>query len=460
MIAGARRTGAAGGRLTSCARMAARTKTTAGKNRKPLPQAADLGARARLANNWRDSFNPLRTLTIARVVTLHEAYDRGDMADVQWTFRAVERMFGVLSALIARRTSALLEMDWDVRLVAKTRTGFDEALAREQAAVLREHYERIGNLYELIEHLALAEFRGYAIAGRPDFSQPGPVRVEIVDPWNVVRDGTAGGWKYNPGAQSVGYKSLPEEMVLPPESIIQMVTPRPINFFALPLKARTALAEKDWTAFLEIYGVPQGVVIMPQEVPEAQETTFADAAEKIAGGQPGALPYGSDYRPNDSPRGVNPFRDFLNYFAEQVVLVGTGGRLTMLTEAGSGTLAGGAHSDTFRQIARGHARRISEAMQRQVDADILAAAFPGRPAQAYWQLDFLTDPASVIDDALKLSQAGYQIAPEELSEKTGYTLRLASAAGVPTATSGPGLLAELGAIRNRLGAIKAGVRAA
>lgn len=417
------------------------------KTARPRPLAAQLGAHVKHANHWRDHYNPLRTLTIARVVQYHEAYDRGEMADVQWTFRAVERVYGVLSALIARRTSALLEMDWDIRTMAKTRTGFDPVLAQEQALALRAAYERIGNLYELIEHLAMAEFRGFAIAGRPDFSTPGPVKVEIVDGWNVVRDGTAGDWKYNPEAKSVGFLGLPEEALLPPEAIICAECRRPISFFALPLKARAALAEKDWTAFLEIYGIPQGVVIMPQEVPQGEEETFAEAAEKIAGGQPGALPYGSDYKPNDSPRGVNPFREFLNYFAEQVVLVGTGGRLTMLTESGSGTLAGGAHADTFRQIARGHARRIGELLQRTIDADVLAAAFPGRPALAYWQLDFLTDPATVIDDAVKLAQAGYQITLEELSEKTGYTLTAAPPGAV-------GAQAELMSIRNRLGVLR------
>lgn len=410
----------------------------------PRALAAELAGRVAAANKWRDTFNPLRSLTIPRIVQHLEAYDRGEMADVQWTFRAIERAFGVLSALMARRLGAISDMDWDIRHAPERRAGFDEALAEEQAACLREAYDRIANLTELVEHLALAEFRGFAIAGRPDWQAPGPVTVQIVDAWNVVRDGTQGAWKYNPDAISTTFKGLPEANLLPAEAIICLETARPINHFALPLHARTGMAEKDWTAFLEIYGIPQGVVLMPPEVPQGQEATFAAMCEKISGGQPGALPHGSDYKANDSPRGVNPFREFLDYFAQHLVLVGTGGRLTMLTEAGSGTLAGGAHADTFNQIARAHARRIAAALQRTVDADLLAAAFPGRPALAYWALDCQADPARVIDDALKLSQAGYQMDPEELEEKTGYKIEVKPPAPMPGIGENGGLRMEDG----------------
>lgn len=399
----------------------------------PAPRAiaADMAASVKHVNKWRDTYNPLRTLTIARIVQLLEAFDRGEMADVQWTYRAIERQFGPLNAIISRRLGAVSDMDWDIRRTPERRSGFDETLAEEQSAMLREAYDRLSNLGELIEHLAMAEFRGFALAGRPDFAAPGPVEIQIVDPWNAVRDGSHGAWKYNPDAMSTSFAALPEANLLPPESIISVTCPRPVNHFALPLQARCGLAEKDWTAFLEIYGIPRGVVLMPRDLPQGQESTFAEMCEKIATGQPGALPFGSDYKSTEPARGVNPFRDFLNFFTEQLVLVGTGGRLTMLTESGSGTLAGGAHADTFNQIARAQARRIAEALQRTMDAGLLAAAFPGKPALAYFALDCQADPARVIEDALKLSQAGYQMDAEELEEKTGYKLEIKPPAASP-----------------------------
>ena len=425
---------------------------------KPRPIAAELGRRVTAVNRWRDTLNPLRSLTIPRVVSLHEAFDRGEMADIQWTFRAIERSDADLIALIERRNASLLEMDFDIRLVSKKRGDFDPALAEDQAACLREAYDRIANLYGLIEHLAGGVFRGYAVAARPDWSAPGPVTVTCVDPWNIVRDGSQGAWKYNPEAWQTTFAGLPEANLLAPEEIIVLTHARPIDHWALPKFCRTGMGEKDWTAFVEIYGIPSGIVIMPSEVPQGQEAEFSAAAEKAASGTPAALPFGSDYKPNDQPRGTNPFKDFLDYFTQKLVLVGTGGRLTMLTEAGSGTLAGGAHADTFRQIARAHARKINEALQRQVDADLLAAAFPGRPALAYFALDFQAevDTGEIIDHALKLTQAGYRMDPAELSEKTGYAVTAAPQGGagvLPASPFGLDSLApvdELASIRNRL----------
>ena len=66
---------------------------------------------------WRDQLNPLRGLTIKRAVTLLEQAQRGIMADYQWTCRLMERRFPDLSALISRRISALMEMDWEIKTV-------------------------------------------------------------------------------------------------------------------------------------------------------------------------------------------------------------------------------------------------------------------------------------------------------------------------------------------------------
>jgi hypothetical protein len=154
-------------------------------------------------------------------------------------------------------------------------------------------------------------------------------------------------------------------------------------------------------------------------------------------GASGVLPSGSDYQPNASPPGAGPFRAYLDYFTEKLVLAATGGRLTMLTQSGSGTLAGGAHADTFRQLARGHGRRISECLQKQFDKPIIEAVFPGKPVLAYFTLDFQAAPetSEIVDHAQKLSQAGYRMDVDDLSERTGYDLTEKPAplgtAGVP-----------------------------
>ena len=58
----------------------------------------------------------------------------------------------------------------------------------------------------------------------------------------------------------------------------------------------------------------------------------------------------------------------------------------MLTESGSGTLAGSAHQEAFRQVAKADAVMVAEALQRDFDAPMLAAAFPGWPVEAGCEL--------------------------------------------------------------------------
>ena len=384
-------------------------------------------ALARNALRWRDSYNPLRSLTIARTVALREAFDRGEMAEVQWAFRSLERSDADLLALVERRTAAILDLDWNVRTATPGKPGYDTALAAEQAAALREAYDRIDNLYEALEHLALAVFRGYSHLQKQSSVlqlHSWIDHLEPVDQWNVVRDGSGPRWKYNPEAQSTGFSGLPDSMLMDPDEFIILEHPRPIDFHALPKCARTTLGEKDWTAFMDVFGIPSGIIIMPPEVPPGKEQAYAEHAQRLSQGASGVLPNGSDYRPNASPTMTGPFRGYLDYFTEKLVLAGTGGLLTMLTQSGSGTLAGGAHADTFRLLARGHGRRLSEGLQKQFDSVVLKAAFPGKPALAYFTLDFQAAPETdeIVDHALKLSQAGYLMDVEDLSERTGYNL--------------------------------------
>ena len=67
---------------------------------------------------------------------------------------------------------------------------------------------------------------------------------------------------------------------------------------------------------------------------------------------------------------------------------------------------------------------VSEVLQEHVDAPLLAELFPGEPVLAYFEFaPAQSDQSSrVVDDALKLAQAGVKIDPEELAEKTGYKL--------------------------------------
>lgn len=395
--------------------------------------AGSLAANVERLNAFREQYNPLRGLTLRRAVTLMESYFIGDMADLQWTYFFIEQTDPDLIALIELRMAALLEMDYNVK-VAKDA---DKKLGEDQSASIRERCDDIDNLYEAIEHMGMVPFRGFGHCEK--WIDSGRLKhLEIVDQWNAVRNGLRGAWRYNPQARSTTYKALSPDLDMRPEDFLYREVRRPINRYALLKFVRANLSEKDWDAFVEIYGIPSGVVTGPQNVPAGRENEYAETARKVAQGAPGYLPYGSTYTPNTAARGSQPFKERLDHLSEKLVLVGTGGRLTMLN--GPTGLGGGqseAHQETFQKIAAGDARRISETVQKQLVDGWLEEDFPGQPKVAYFELaaNEETDVGEIIDHAAKLKSAGFVMDAKQLSEKTGYTITLASAPAAPDQTT-------------------------
>src|SRR5471032_2036824 len=142
-----------------------------------------------LSTNWRAQYNPLRGLTIAQLVAMLEAAERGNYARLQWLYRFVEKRNPTLRAVLQRRLAALTRLDWDIRLHEPSDASGSRTLAARQAAVLREAYERIGNLREAVAFLALAEFRGYAHLERHTDARGRTVRLVPVPQWFWARVG-------------------------------------------------------------------------------------------------------------------------------------------------------------------------------------------------------------------------------------------------------------------------------
>lgn len=421
-----------------------RRRFTSGvRNRKAAPGEIVPGSHLVEANNkWRQQYNPLRQLTINRAVHLKEMMMRGEFSEPQWTFFHMERDYPTLCALIERRTSAIVELDYSFRTAEpdKFPKGFDEKLAADQAAALRELYYGIDNLTEAIEALAMASFRGFTILEKQDLNGDGLIdHLGITDSWNWIRDGMYGDWIWNPDCNLTAFNATSAN-IIPEEWFLILTVERPLDLIALPLFCKAALGEKDWSAFIEIFGIPGGVVIGPPNVPVDREKDYASAGQAIAQGGVGYLPNGSAYNPNDPPHAGAPFQEFLRYQQEQLVLAGTGGQLTMLAESGSGTLAGSAHQETFQKIARAEGMRISSAVfQRQLDKPYLQQRFPGQPILACFELDVRQSPTTkeVISDVKELAAAGYLVDPDEVSERTGYEVTTSAGSQAPADPSAP-----------------------
>lgn len=373
------------------------------------------------ANLWRDAYNPLRSLTIMRAVHLLEDGERGAYADLQWTYRFIEMQDATLGALVERRTSAIQELSWDIKTRAEIPAG-KAMVARRQAEALMAAYEKIGNLSAAFEALAMASFRGFARLEKVTDANGDIVELAPVDQWFWVRQGLYGAWKFNRGCV---FGTNAGEDVPEPRFISREVS-RPINRVALIAFVRKALSQKDWDGFIETFGIPAVFIVMPDNVPEDKSEEFLEMADQVTGDARGVLPGGSDVKTVDNgARGNNPFKDHISYQDEQVVLRGTGGKLTMLAESGSGTLGGSVHAETFQAIARAEAAEISEIFRKCMDAEIIERVTPGEAAYAYFELaaNEEMDPAQVVKDLVLLEGVSLQADEKWIEEKTGYPVR-------------------------------------
>jgi len=366
---------------------------------------------------WRDKYNPLRGLSLPKLISLLEAGERGAYADLQWFYHYMERSDAMIHAVIQRRRAALLACDWDIRVSADE--GADTGLAEEQTAFLREAYDRVENFRDAVSFLFSGLFRGYAHLEKHIAPSGMVTRLEPVEQWFWVRDGLFGAWEYNQDARSGVARGVEVdfENFLVFESV-------PLNRMLAVLYLRKNLSQKDWDSFLEVYGIPSIFLVGPPNTPETKETEYHAVAQEIMSDGRGYLPYGSDVKFVNGGGNKPPFLEHIDYIDRQITLAATGGLLTMLAEAGSGTLAGNAHSDTFLQIARGDAALLSGLFQEQFDTPLLREYFPDQPILAYFEFapPEADEVSRVVKDAVELAKAGFRIDAKEISEKTGYKL--------------------------------------
>ena len=403
------------------------------------------GELVRATNKWRDAYNPLRGLVIARVIAILEQAERGDFAELQMVLRKVEKRFPVLKALKARRLSALERLDWDVKILSNLPERYTKADAEKQQKFLRARYDQISNLREAIGFLVMAEFRGYSILQkrRPD---DGAVKeLYWLPQYNFCRAGSYGDFFWNRDASigiggdgclavlgeknRIGSEELPREEFVIRECADDINSPlfeiAPIAF------VNWSMGRKDWSAFVEIFGLPNSVVIMPGNIPAGKESDYEASAVSVANGVSGALPAGSDVKfPGEGVRADAPFNEFCSANVADVVLAGTGGLLTMLAlPTGIGGGASEQHGDAFDDIAQADALKISETLQRDFDKQELAAQFPGQPSLAYFELASpdREDVTAFVGRVGTLASVGLFVSDADVSERTGLKLTRAEA---------------------------------
>jgi phage gp29-like protein len=329
--------------------------------------------------------NPLRGLNMSRVVAEFESGQRGDYSNLQWLYHFIEKRDATLRGGKRRILSALGKLDWDIKIQSDLDEA-EQAQAEKQAEELKSRYRALTGFRAALEHLTLAEFRGFAHVEK-HFGPGGEIiALEPVPQWHWCRDGVYGEWQYQANALSGGVTGVP---ITPGNFLIREIED-PIDEIALVAFVRKGLSSKDFDAYVARYGIPFVFWILSDVMASAlanephKLNEWMQVMRGIGSDGEGIIPGGTIETLDNSAGGKdnNVFLQHLGYQDEQIVMAVTSGKLTMLNDAtGIGGGASDAHQDTFDEIALSLAMQISETFHEQLDVPILARLFPGQRSE-------------------------------------------------------------------------------
>ena len=376
------------------------------------------------ATTWLERVNPLQGLTITQAKNIFDVARAHGSPLLQKIYEEIELTDPVLMTCVERRQSALAGLGW--RAVANA-SAADDAKAEDQRKALEAFANGIENLDEAIEHLDLAFFRGYSVC-QPIWEGIRVRRVNLLNSWNFLR-GDDGRLMWNPEC-TLDPKGCEE--ITPAARVVQLNRRRAIDWPALSIYIRKYVGERDWGRFLERYGIPPVDVIMAPNATDEQRQEYLDCAEAAKNGSSVAYPSGTSISRAETSRGQDPFTAFIEHQEKLIVLMATGGTLTSLAQADTGSLAGGAQMDVWEQIVQRDGVVIPAALNRDLFIPFLREAFPGEPVMAHFEIGKEDEPSATeaADLAGKLKVAGWRVDQSQLEEQTGLKLERDEGLGI------------------------------
>lgn len=366
----------------------------------------------------RHQINPIRGLDPVRLTAMLEESQRGIHSDLQWTYAFLERREPMLRAVKERRLSALSRCTWSVEVDEKAHEDAGmERIADAQKAELEDLIAGIDNITEATKFLSLATFRGFAHLERV-FQNRRLVHLQPVEQWYWCQQYPSLDWLYNKDALA----TTRGEPIILDRFVIRQVTD-PVNEAIAIEFLRKKAGQSDWDSFNETFGIPNIFGTAPENADNAWFTRNQETLERIISGGRGFLPPGCSVNISEIANGSGAqFENRLKYSDSMIVVCGTGGKLTMLSDStGIGKGPSEEHADVFDEIVASEADEIAEVMQKSIGKKRLDMAFPGQPHLAYLSL---SNPAMRVSlsgaQAVSTAKsAGFAIDPEIASEAIG-----------------------------------------
>jgi len=407
-------------------------------------------ANMQMLDQWLERYNPLRGATLMTLSSMYDEADLGRYARVMWMARKMIRRDETIRACMRRIYAQLMKLDWCVKVVETLPAGLSQAQADAQRDYLKQKYEGITNLKKAYAASAVADFYGFAHLEKHYDDQGEVYQLQPVPQWHWVRKGIYGAWQFNAEASPYPLNAID----IDPANFVIREVDDPWIEIALIQGLRKNQNDRDWDGFCARYGIPSTFFIAPVGANDDKIKEFEQTANDMASDGSGVLPNGADVKTHESQQKGEVFAMKNARHDSAIVLAATGGLLTMLSQSGSGTLAGGAHSDTWRDLVSGIAAEVAECFQDQLDAVWLNEKFPGQPVAAYFDLDFPeeeADVASIATSVKTLKDAGYAAKRDWVEEETGIPLEEPDAAPAPPAAVplNPALSPSQNPLKNR-----------
>lgn len=385
----------------------------------------------------RQFINPIQGLNPARAIQMFTAAQVGYFADLQWTYKVLERRNPTLRVLKERRQAAIGRLKWTFRVKEEVRNAVPDwklgkeytgsapltaetrklmFLATQQLNALREVYSRVSNMTEALRFLALATFRGFSHLEKHVDDQGNVVRLQPVPQYHWAMQYPLAEWLYNDQAMNTSYGAAIE-----PKAFVIREVDDPLNEIALILHLRGMMTTKDWDCFCETYGIPSLFAQLPKDAGLADTDPAMQQMQAVIANGRGVLTHGATLGSTASvvSSGTNmPFEPHIRFQIEQLVLAGTGGKLTMLSDAtGIGQGATPAHEAVFNEIAEAEGASISEIFHEQMDVPELKRRGFDRPLVEF-ALELLKPQDRLANAELlgAIAAAGYEVSDEQASE--------------------------------------------
>lgn len=374
-------------------------------------------------------------LTPQRCVQLFEHYRRGEFAPVALEWHQMEQVDYTLFPAHNRRQSALERMRWAVEADADA-VGEDPALAElaeQQRKAALALLAKVDNLDSALVKLGEADFYGLAaleVCG----SLETRMRWEVIEPWHLYQPLPNGPVFYNEQADTIPQRA--EE--LERESVIIRTAPAmhlPVMF----LISRMSHSEEQWDAFIDTYGLPNIFFELPAAMDERRALELDAIVKRLTGDGRGTMPNGTKIQTVETQqRDGTLFEQRGKWCRDAIISLVLGGTLTMETEAGSGTLAGNAHADSFAELCEGSAAGIGAAVDEQFLRPLLRKVFPNQPILVSFEFRPVDaeDAQQVAQTLATLKTAGWQVSAETASEMLGFEVQEAPEPQQPAAPYG------------------------